>query len=136
MNELVSTLIAQSTTSDTVSRTAVGSQSLVWTWANDLELVFVAAYQRILELSYVDALVQLVKQAFVAKYSQSVALLRRAITSGTVLGRRGFDALFDGWGQHFLGILRDLESRGSSHKVLLSCLITTTTTGALLSCQP
>ncbi|KAF8053362.1 hypothetical protein N665_1424s0003 [Sinapis alba] len=41
-----------------------GAYTLKWTFHNDLGLVFVAVYQRILQLLYVDDLLSLVKQSF------------------------------------------------------------------------
>lgn len=46
-----------------------GSYTLKWTFHNDLGLVFVAVYQRILHLLYVDELLSLVKREFSHLYS-------------------------------------------------------------------
>lgn len=43
-----------------------------WTFHNDLELVFVAVYQRVLQLLYVEQLLDLIKQRFVGIYGDAI----------------------------------------------------------------
>ncbi|KAK4049048.1 hypothetical protein OIV83_004410 [Microbotryomycetes sp. JL201] len=116
---------ATAATSDDSSLSSVSTwhkdgYALVWTLANNLQLVFVVAYQRILQLAYAQDLVQHVKRAFVAAYadtvqhviestsgksSTSTEHLVRALQSGS-----GWSALFKGWDDTFNKILRDLEA--------------------------
>lgn len=97
--------------------------SLLWTLANELELVFVVAYQRILQLTYVEELLEAVKRTFLAAYQGTV----RAIVDSTkgkdlgslglsptqlrrlLGGREGWAKLFKGWEVTFAKLLRDLE---------------------------
>ncbi|KAI7865166.1 signal recognition particle, alpha subunit, N-terminal-domain-containing protein [Spinellus fusiger] len=52
----------------TVSYTKDG-YALRWTFANELDLVFVAVYQKILQLAYLDELLETVKQLFLTMFS-------------------------------------------------------------------
>ncbi|KAL3628634.1 hypothetical protein CASFOL_027680 [Castilleja foliolosa] len=58
------------------------SYTLKWTFHNDLGLVFVAVYQRILHLLYVDDLLSMVKQAFADIYDSN----RTSYTGGEFEG--------------------------------------------------
>ncbi|KAK9719244.1 hypothetical protein K7432_004907 [Basidiobolus ranarum] len=51
-----------------------GSYVLNWTFANELDLVFVIVYQKILQLTYIDELLETVKQVFCKAYGQEVKL--------------------------------------------------------------
>eukprot|EP01129_Flabellula_baltica_P008706 TRINITY_DN3491_c0_g2_i1.p2 TRINITY_DN3491_c0_g2~~TRINITY_DN3491_c0_g2_i1.p2 ORF type:complete len:580 (-),score=149.14 TRINITY_DN3491_c0_g2_i1:1793-3532(-) len=45
-----------------------GSYALKWTFANDVDLVFVCVYQKLIRLLYVDELLESIKESFVKKY--------------------------------------------------------------------
>lgn len=114
---------SSSSSSSSISKWDKDGFSLLWTLANELELVFVVAYQRILHLQYVDRLLAQVKDAFLAAYEGTV----RAIVDSTkgkdlaglglsvamrkrlLGGAEGWARLFKGWEETFARILRDLE---------------------------
>ncbi|KAL8277416.1 hypothetical protein RQP46_010138 [Phenoliferia psychrophenolica] len=117
-----------STTTSTVSKWDHEGYSLLWTLANELELVFVVAYQRILHLAYAEDLVQAVKRAFLAAFEGTVqaivgttkgrdvegsAGVRRRLFSGT---GEGWARLFKGWEDTFARILREFELAASKNK--------------------
>lgn len=92
----------------------------MWTLHNDLDLIFVCAYQRILQLSYVEELLEQVKKAFLKGYEESVKAVvwsakgKDVLTSGhpaagALFGPEGWTGLFKGWEETFSKILRDLE---------------------------
>ncbi|KAF7338667.1 Signal recognition particle binding protein [Mycena venus] len=90
-----------------------------WTFVNDLELIFVVAYQRILQLSYVDDLLAALKTLFVKMFQPFLATFvasLHAINSGkaTVVEATSafsFADAFDGWDKMFDKLLRSLEDK-------------------------
>ncbi|KAM0787373.1 hypothetical protein ACM66B_003459 [Microbotryomycetes sp. NB124-2] len=116
-------LIEQRTSSSSDSSSSVSTwqkdgYALVWTLANELELVFVVAYQRILQLAYAQDLVQLVKNTFLNLHRDTVEQIRDS-TRGRQLqlvnalnkaGAQGWNSLFKGWDDTFNRILRELEA--------------------------
>ncbi|GBC16724.2 uncharacterized protein OCT59_026542 [Rhizophagus irregularis] len=48
------------------------SYSLKWTFANELDLIFVAAYQKILQLAYIEELLATVKKFFCDKFANFI----------------------------------------------------------------
>ncbi|KAJ7273230.1 signal recognition particle binding protein [Mycena rebaudengoi] len=95
-----------------------------WTFVNDLELIFVVAYQRILQLTYVDDLLTALKTLFVKMFqpflTTFVASLH-AINSGkaTVLEAASafsFTDAFDGWDKIFDKLLRSLEDKAAQDR--------------------
>ncbi|CAG8494396.1 17261_t:CDS:10, partial [Funneliformis caledonium] len=48
------------------------SYSLKWTFANELDLIFVAAYQKILQLAYIEELLATVKKFFCDKFAEHI----------------------------------------------------------------
>lgn len=106
-------------TSSSISTWSKDGYALLWTMANDLELIFVVAYQRILQLSYVDELLLQVKKAFLKAYEDTVRSIvesakgRDVLSRGTVpaslFNGEGWAKLFEGWEDTFSRILRELE---------------------------
>ncbi|KAL1929233.1 hypothetical protein VTP01DRAFT_2292 [Rhizomucor pusillus] len=78
--------------------------ALKWTFANEVDLVFVVAYQKILHLSYIDELLETIKRLFLDKF-------RNSIESKTMLSEdySAFDDLFD-------KALQQLEEKHSSNR--------------------
>jgi len=124
-----------SSTTDTstasVSRWDKDAHALLWLLANDLDLVFCVAYQRILSLPYVADLLEAVRKAFLRAYRDTVQaivdssargkdVLVAAATSTTagvgnaaafaLFGKDGWQKLFEGWDETFSRILRDFEA--------------------------
>lgn len=114
-------LIEERSTSSTASTSSISTwtkdgYSLLWTLANDLELIFVVAYQRILQLSYVDELLIQIKKAFLRAYTDTVQTIIDSSkgkdgSAATALfaAEGGWARLFAGWDEIFSRILRELE---------------------------
>jgi signal recognition particle receptor subunit alpha len=65
-----------------------------WTFANDLSLIFVAIYQRILELNWIDELLLAAKRMFVKMYGD---MLRRGNTAAVIDHLTGVECRFGQW---------------------------------------
>ena len=65
-----------------------------WTFANELGLIFVAVYQKILELTWVDELLVSVKRMFVKLYSDS---LKIGDTNAVIEELNGVECHFGTW---------------------------------------
>lgn len=116
-----------------VSRWDKDAHSLLWLLANDLDLVFCVAYQRILALPYVADLLHALRDAFLKSYrntvEQIVASTSAKPTRGTsggnngtsIFGPEAWANLFRGWDEIFNRILREFEA--SSAKVRCSSRI-------------
>ncbi|KAI5900217.1 P-loop containing nucleoside triphosphate hydrolase protein [Schizophyllum commune H4-8] len=85
-----------------------------WTLVNDLELIFVVAYQRILQLTYVEDLLTALKAIFVKLYgpflTTFVASLH-AVNPTEVPASWDFASVFAGWDQVFDKVLREFEDK-------------------------
>ncbi|KAJ7771734.1 signal recognition particle binding protein [Mycena metata] len=95
-----------------------------WTFVNDLELIFVVAYQRILQLTYVEDLLGALKALFVKMFQPFLATFvasLHAINSGktTVVEAASafsFADAFDGWDKMFDKLLRSLEDKAAQDR--------------------
>ncbi|KAJ7090258.1 signal recognition particle binding protein [Mycena belliarum] len=95
-----------------------------WTFVNDLELIFVVAYQRILQLTYVEDLLAALKTLFVKMFQPFLATFvasLHAINSGkaTVVEATGvfnFADAFDGWDKIFDKLLKSLEGKAAQDR--------------------
>ncbi|KAJ6488614.1 signal recognition particle binding protein [Mycena vitilis] len=95
-----------------------------WSFVNDLELIFVVAYQRILQLTYVDDLLAALKTLFVKMFQPFLATFvasLHAINSGkaTVVEAAtafSFAGAFDGWDKIFDKLLRSLEDKAAQDR--------------------
>lgn len=65
-----------------------------WTFANELGLIFVAVYQKILELTWVDELLVTVKRMFVKLYADS---LKTGDTTAVINDLNGVKCHFGTW---------------------------------------
>ncbi|EKM82819.1 hypothetical protein AGABI1DRAFT_89509 [Agaricus bisporus var. burnettii JB137-S8] len=89
-----------------------------WTFVNDLELIFVVAYQRILQLTYVDELLLALKTLFVKYYEPVIATfvaslhtLNSAKATALEPTTWNFAKLFEKWDSTFDSVLRSLEDK-------------------------
>ncbi|KAJ7470304.1 signal recognition particle binding protein [Mycena latifolia] len=95
-----------------------------WTFVNDLELIFVVAYQRILQLTYVDDLLAALKTLFVKMFQPFLATFvasLHALNSGkaTVVEAASafsFAEAFDGWDKMFDKLLKSLEEKAAQDR--------------------
>ncbi|KAL1921944.1 uncharacterized protein VTP21DRAFT_10586 [Calcarisporiella thermophila] len=77
--------------------------ALRWTFANEHDLIFVVAYQKILQLTYVDKLLETVKRLFCDKYSDRIQETNQLRT-------------FDDFEEIFETILQNLEEKERMEK--------------------
>lgn len=90
-----------------------------WTFVNDLELIFVVAYQRILQLTYVDELLVALKTLFLKMFEPFLATFVTSLhkvnakTTSTKEGSMtwNFSKVFERWDQVFDKLLRELEDK-------------------------
>ncbi|EJF65737.1 signal recognition particle binding protein [Dichomitus squalens LYAD-421 SS1] len=96
-----------------------------WTFVNDLELIFVVAYQRILQLTYVDELLLALKTLFIKLFQPFLATFVASlhVTSTTKLSSSGdpsflwnFQKAFEGWDAVFDKLLRGLEDKAAQER--------------------
>ncbi|TDL27274.1 P-loop containing nucleoside triphosphate hydrolase protein [Rickenella mellea] len=101
--------------------------AIQWTFANELELIFVVAYQRILQLSYVEELLSVLKSLFVKLFEPFLASFMaslHAINSGSVKSASreesshswNFAKAFEGFDKLFDKLLRGLEDKASQDR--------------------
>lgn len=133
-------LIEQRSTSTTtttgdgaVSRWDKDAHSLLWLLANDLDLVFCVAYQRILSLPYVADLLEAIRKAFLKAYRETIEAVVESTKGKDVLilggaggskaafglfGEKGWQKVFAGWDETFNRILRDFEASAAKVRPL------------------
>ncbi|KAJ2462161.1 hypothetical protein GGI03_004655 [Coemansia sp. RSA 2337] len=77
VDSLVQDVLIQSTRLDSSSSSKyhAGTYSLQWTFANELNVIFIAVYQKILQLPYLEDLLHHVKKHFVTRFEQEIKLL-------------------------------------------------------------
>ncbi|KAG8217317.1 signal recognition particle, alpha subunit, N-terminal-domain-containing protein [Butyriboletus roseoflavus] len=98
-----------------------------WTFVNDLELIFVVAYQRILQLTYVDDLLTAMRALFIKLFEpflatfvaslhamnngkQALSTVRDPSTSWN------FAKAFEGWDKVFDKLLKGIEEKASQER--------------------
>ncbi|KAG6869087.1 hypothetical protein C0993_003407 [Termitomyces sp. T159_Od127] len=94
-----------------------------WTFVNDLELIFVVAYQRILQLTYVNDLLSALKSLFVEYFepflTSFVASLHTGNSARSVVGNLSswnFAQAFEGWDAIFDKLLKGLEDKAAQDR--------------------
>ncbi|PIL23869.1 transporter [Ganoderma sinense ZZ0214-1] len=96
-----------------------------WTFVNDLELIFVVAYQRILQLTYVDELLIALKTLFIKLFQPFLATFVASLHVGSTakLPYSGdsstswnFTKVFGGWDTIFDKLLRGLEDKAAQER--------------------
>ncbi|SPO22445.1 related to SRP101 - signal recognition particle receptor, alpha chain [Ustilago trichophora] len=101
--------------------------TLRWTFANELDLTFVVVYQRILQLSYIEELLDTVHSLFIDLFAPFVRKLaqssKSALASGTSKAatlsesaRLEFSAALKEWDDIFTKTLRNLEKAAAQSK--------------------
>ncbi|EFI28412.1 signal recognition particle binding protein [Coprinopsis cinerea okayama7 len=91
-----------------------------WTFVNDLELIFVVAYQRILQLTYVDDLLSAIKtlfikyfEPFIAAFVASLHAINTARAAAVQTTSWDFSKAFEGWDNIFDKVLRGFEEKAA-----------------------
>lgn len=128
-----STSTTTTTAEGAVSRWDKDAHSLLWLLANDLDLVFCVAYQRILSLPYVADLLEAIRRAFLKAYRETVEAIVESTRGKDVLvlggagggkaafglfGQKGWQKVFAGWDETFNRILRDFEANAAKVRPL------------------
>jgi signal recognition particle receptor subunit alpha len=80
--------------------------TLKWTLENDLNLIFVVVYQKLIQLLYVEELLDLVKQKFIEMFKDVLQETRKSSNAAFILSHHKFD--FD---QEYRNILKAVEQR-------------------------
>ncbi|KAJ2425124.1 hypothetical protein GGF47_002640, partial [Coemansia sp. RSA 2524] len=87
VNALIQDVLIQSTQTSSTKHNS-GSYTLQWAFANELNVIFVAVYQKMLQLPYLDDLLTLVKRHFVARFAAEI----RMLTDGDTASFPSFDS--------------------------------------------
>lgn len=93
--------------------------AIKWSFVNDLELIFVVAYQRILQLTYVDDFIAALKALFVKLYEpflRSFVASLHAASAGVVPVDAvlwDFATALQGWDTYFDQVLKKFEDRAA-----------------------
>jgi len=103
--------------------------AIKWSFVNDLELIFVVAYQRILQLTYVDDLIAALKALFVKLYEpflRTFVASLHAAAAGTVSVETvvwDFTSALSGWDKYFDQVLKKFEDRAAQvrYTVFMRC---------------
>ncbi|KAG8802196.1 hypothetical protein FRC16_010178 [Serendipita sp. 398] len=131
VNNLIREALIEGRTDD--DRYEKDGYTVRWTLANDLELIFVVAYQRILQLTYVEELLSKLKTLFIKKYhdfliafvaslhASTTAVLQSSNKSPTEHNTNNpslwdFTTVFEGWDKIFDKILRDVEQAANKER--------------------
>lgn len=117
LNSLVQEVLLSSsgsTQDGATNRYDKDAQSLMWTLANDLGLIFVVVWPRILHLTYLEKLLDSMKTLFCSKYGDLV----RSITSGNAseigLPADGnWSSLWKGWDAIVSRLVKELEDEAA-----------------------
>ncbi|EGG07070.1 uncharacterized protein MELLADRAFT_35731 [Melampsora larici-populina 98AG31] len=90
----------------------LGAYSVQWRLSNDLGLVFAVAYQRILQLTYINELLEAVQSLFLSLYAP---LINNVLNpSSSIAFSKGFMSVFEGWENRFMCLLKELEAGANS----------------------
>lgn len=134
----IDSLVVQAFLQDDVASSTFQKESytLRYAFANDVECVFVAVHQRILQLGYVDQLLETIKQDFLSRFrpflvalskqsqpQSSSSLTLQQDGSGAGLGsdsvkklQRSYWSAYPAWDQHFAQTLRTMERSAAQSK--------------------
>ena len=96
------------------SRADIDGSTVRWIMSNELELTFLAIHQRILQLTYVDALLQSVKERFTARFKDVLKTLPSFSAPRETLS--SFASSFASWDAEFLQLVRQHESNNAKMK--------------------
>ncbi|KAK7049282.1 hypothetical protein VNI00_005883 [Paramarasmius palmivorus] len=122
VNSLIRDALIEGRTTD--QKYEKGSYAVKWTFVNDLELIFVVAYQRILQLTYVEDLLTTLKTLFVKLFQPIIATFvasLHAVNSGKAAATEtitsfNFATAFDGWDKVFDKVLKGFEDKAASER--------------------
>ncbi|KAJ1947730.1 hypothetical protein GGF37_000106 [Kickxella alabastrina] len=75
VDSLVQDVLIQSTRTDSSSKYMSGAYTLQWTFANELNVIFIAVYQKILQLPYIEDLLKHIKRHFIVRFESEIKQL-------------------------------------------------------------
>jgi len=119
LNSLIREALIEGRTTD--ERFEKDGYAVKWSFMNDLELIFVVAYQRILQLTYVEDLLAAMKRLFVQYFEPFVAAFMTSLHSlGTIKapesGSWDFSKIFERWDMLFDKLLKGLEEKAAQDR--------------------
>ncbi|KAG7086592.1 hypothetical protein E1B28_002537 [Marasmius oreades] len=122
VNSLIREALIEGRTSE--EKYEKGSYAVKWTFVNELELIFVVAYQRILQLTYVDELLSALKTLFVKLFQPIITTFvasLHAVNSGQVVAKDAitpfnFATAFEGWNKVFDKVLKSFEDKAAQER--------------------
>ncbi|KAJ1802356.1 hypothetical protein LPJ75_006213, partial [Coemansia sp. RSA 2598] len=103
VDSLVKDVLIQNTRTESSSKYISGAFTLQWTFANELNVIFVAVYQKILQLPYIEDLLKHVKKHFVTRFEREI----KQLVDSSCLDIPDFDS-FD---EEFEQVVRAVEDR-------------------------
>ncbi|KAJ1858947.1 hypothetical protein GGH12_001107 [Coemansia sp. RSA 1822] len=107
VNALIQDVLIQSTQTSSTKHNS-GAYTLQWAFANELNVIFVAVYQKMLQLPYLDDLLTLVKRHFVARFAAEIRMLTDADTAS-------FPS-FDSFDEEFEQVWQAVEERSEQER--------------------
>ncbi|KAH7912251.1 SRP54-type protein [Hygrophoropsis aurantiaca] len=98
-----------------------------WTFMNDLELIFVVAYQRILQLTYVDDLLAALRNLFIQMFEPFLATFVASLhalnssklatpVAGDTTASWNFAKAFESWDKVFDALLKSFEDKAAQER--------------------
>ncbi|KAK0544404.1 hypothetical protein OC846_006086 [Tilletia horrida] len=115
INALISSVFLEQRTGET--RFDKDSYTARWSFANDYDgLIFIAVYQRILQLTYIDQLLASVQDQFTALFGPLIKTILSPSNANAITPslQAQFASALQSWNQIFLATLRSLE-RAHTH---------------------
>lgn len=113
LNSLVQEVLLNNerNTSASSNRHDKNAQSCMWTLANDLGLIFVVVWPRILHLTYLEKLLETMKTLFISMFGDTI----RSINAGELREVPGYDwsKLWKGWDAIVARLVRELEAEAA-----------------------
>ncbi|KAJ2593886.1 hypothetical protein H4R99_005964 [Coemansia sp. RSA 1722] len=103
VDSLVKDVLIQNTRTESNSKYVSGAFTLQWTFANELNVIFVAVYQKILQLPYIEDLLRHVKKHFITRFEAEI----KQLVDPDCLDIPDFDA-FD---EEFEQVVRAVEDK-------------------------
>ncbi|KAG8781711.1 hypothetical protein FRC12_021595 [Ceratobasidium sp. 428] len=122
VNSLVREAIIQDRAEDTFEK---DGYAIKFKFVNDLELIFVVAYQRILQLTYVDDLLNVIRTVFVDMFAPFLKTFLASVHASVGVAAAGVGALapqwdfktqLRDWDATFDKILRSLQDKASQDR--------------------
>ncbi|KAF2075987.1 hypothetical protein CYY_002694 [Polysphondylium violaceum] len=109
INKMIKKVLLEERSADSSYNT--DNYSLKWTFANEFDLIFIAVYQKIFTLMYIDELLLAVKKRFVKMYKDMLVAIKNSADSIELESFKEFD---------FEVILEEVEMRSKLQQTSIS----------------